>query len=145
MLLTVAPDFDIRTPHLAPRASRRIVWQERYDGIAVVAYQGGRAIAGISGPWSNRYALTWWQPHMNAQLEIFDTLEAAKQAVEAQLDAPSVAPRAHVPALQPTRTSWLTRARRWLHRRHADVAALRSRSQRADADLSGLNFSATED
>jgi hypothetical protein len=50
-----------------------------------------------------------------------------------------------VPALQPTRTSWLTRARRWLHRRHADVAALRSRSQRADADLSGLNFSATED
>ena len=69
MLLSVLPDFDQRTPHVAPvRKPSRIVWQQRYEGVAVVAYQGGKAVACISGPWSSKYVLTWWEPMPGGQL-----------------------------------------------------------------------------
>ena len=142
MLLSGLPDFQQRTPHaVAARIATRIVWQERYEGIAVVAYQGGKAVAGISGPWSDRFALTWWQPNPDGQFETFDTLDAAKLAVEARcqpVETTSV-PRA-------PRASLLQRLLAWLQPALVDaddVALLRQRAQRQHDDLSGLNFSAT--
>lgn len=42
-----------------------------------------RAIAGISGPWSGKFALTWWEGAPTERtLDLFDTLGAAKRAVE---------------------------------------------------------------
>src|SRR5476651_421671 len=65
------------------RSRNRIVWQSRYEGCVAVAYVNGRAIAGISGPWSDKYALTCWErPTPVGRLELFDSLDAAKQAVE---------------------------------------------------------------
>src|SRR4051794_8182504 len=38
-----------------------IDWRQRYEGVLMVAYLDGKAVAGISGPWPvNQYALTWW-------------------------------------------------------------------------------------
>ena len=61
-----------------------IDWRQRYDGVLMVAYLDGKAVAGVSGPWPvNQYALTWWDRPMPArQLELFDSLAAAKQRVE---------------------------------------------------------------
>jgi hypothetical protein len=61
-----------------------IEWRQRYDGVLMVAYLDGKAVAGVSGPWPvNQYALTWWDRPMPArQLELFDSLETAKQRVE---------------------------------------------------------------
>ncbi len=61
-----------------------IDWRQRYDGVLMVAYLDGKAVAGISGPWPvNQYALTWWDRPMPArQLELFDSLAAAQQRVE---------------------------------------------------------------
>ena len=84
MLLTPLTDSD-STPNRArsKRAPGRIVWQERYDGVAMVAHHGGKAVACISGPWSDRYVLTWWECSDTApQLELFDSLDAARLAVE---------------------------------------------------------------
>ncbi len=61
-----------------------IDWRQRYEGVLVVAYLDGKAVAGISGPWPvNQYALTWWDRPMPArQLELFDSLAAAQKRVE---------------------------------------------------------------
>jgi len=61
-----------------------IDWRQRYEGVLVVAYLDGKAVAGISGPWPvNQYALTWWDRPMPArQLELFDSLAAAQRRVE---------------------------------------------------------------
>ena len=67
------------------RPSEQLIeWRQRYDGVLMVAYLDGKAVAGVSGPWPvNQYALTWWDRPMPArQLELFDSLEAAKQRVE---------------------------------------------------------------
>jgi len=147
MLLTVLPDFDDLAPHAARKPSP-VVWQERYEGIAVVAYQGGKAIAGISGPWSNRFALTWWQVNPDGQFEIFDTLAEAMQAVElrAQVTCSMPAPTQRPPALRPQRASLWARVRAWFGADEAAGAAalarLRQRYLNAEADLSGLNFTA---
>jgi hypothetical protein len=147
MLLTVLPDFDDRTPHAARRSSR-VIWQERYEGIAVVAYQRGKAIAGISGPWSNRYALTWWQFNPDGQFEIFDTLQDAMHAVELRAHGTSTrpAPSQRPAALLPQRPSFWGRIRSWFASSEsagaATVARMRQRYLNAEADLSGLNFNA---
>jgi len=147
MFVSVLPDFQQRTPHTAARAFSRVIWQERYEGIAVVAYRGGKAIAGISGPWSNRYVLTWWQPNPVGQLEIFDTLEAARAAVEARCQSMAPTRSVQIPALRMPRPSWI--ARLFARPRHKTGASsldlLRQRSQREPADLSGLSFSAIAD
>ena len=61
-----------------------IDWRQRYDGVLMVAYLDGKAVAGVSGPWPvNQYALTWWDRPMPArQLELFDSLASAQQRVE---------------------------------------------------------------
>jgi hypothetical protein len=133
-------------PDAAPlaRSSRghgRIVWQQRYEGIANVAYRGGKAIAGISGPWSDRYVLIWWdRPLAPNPLELYTTLEAAMCAVEQFAGAamPEACPR---PAPQ-RRRNWLRAL--WPQRRVADGKLDRLRRQfDADTDLSGLNFCAS--
>lgn len=143
MLLSI-PEFSTSSPAPATRSSR-LVWQERYEGVAVVAYEGGKAIAGISGPWSNRFVLTWWQPNPNGQLEIFDTLDAAKQAVEAASGTTECKP-IEIPAVRMPRPSLWTRlfgapSRDSEH----NVDLLRQRAQREYTDFSGLHFSAIAD
>src|SRR5580698_9337278 len=82
MLLANFAPTEQAAPPSRTRTRGRIVWQDRYEGVATVAYQGGKAIAGISGPWSDRYVLTWWdQPHSPNQIELFETLAEAKEAV----------------------------------------------------------------
>jgi len=146
MLLSLLPDFDQRCAHPVPaRKTSSIIWQERYEGIAVVAYLGGKAIAGISGPWSGHYALTWWIPNPDAQLEIFPTLDAAKQAVEQR--CPSVAPEPiNVPAVRMPRPSWLARLFTRARKERSDCVAVTTLRRRAlrqhDADLAAPSFSA---
>ena len=61
-----------------------IDWRQRYEGVLMVAYLDGKAVAGISGPWPvNQFALTWWdRPVPARQLELFDSLAAAQRRVE---------------------------------------------------------------
>lgn len=68
----------------APRADAgNIHWRTRYDGLVTIAELGGKAVAGISGPWSGQYALTWWdRPLPTRSLELFDSLDAAKCEVD---------------------------------------------------------------
>jgi hypothetical protein len=65
-------------------ADELIEWRQRYEGVLMVAYLDGKAVAGISGPWPvNQYALTWWdRPVPARQLELFDSLAAAQRRVE---------------------------------------------------------------
>lgn len=142
MFVSVLPDFRQRTPHAATRPANRVIWQERYEGIAIVAYRGGKAIAGISGPWSNRYVLTWWQPNPEGQLQIFDTLDAARQAVEARCQT---SPSIQIPAVRMPRPSWLARLFAGPSRRKNtnSLDLLRQQSQREMPDLTGLSFNAT--
>jgi hypothetical protein len=155
MLLTNLTDTDPSTAR--PRNKRqigRIVWQQRYEGVATVAYHGGKAVACISGPWSDRYVLTWWECDDAApQLELFDSMDAAKLAVEQcvrqerQIGDPlSFSSRA--------RMHWLSRFFRSLgcffsRRRKRDnvwqtrdVQELRRHHFGEDTDLSGLHFRA---
>ena len=65
------------------RSGSDIEWRTRYDGVVAVAHVGSKAVAGISGPWSDQFALTWWErPAGERQLALFDSLEAAKREVE---------------------------------------------------------------
>jgi hypothetical protein len=146
-------DFD--TPR-EPRRRRRggIVWQPHYEGFTTVAYRDGRAIAGISGPWSQQYVLIWWgheQPI--SQVEVFDSLEDAKLAV-AQHGANEASSRLNQilnalrrePVTLPA-PSWLARFMRWLSHTPARAPALSPRravhrSNAEETDLRGLNFRA---
>ncbi|MHB8448222.1 MAG: hypothetical protein ACYC9P_09905 [Rudaea sp.] len=123
------------------RGVGRIVWQQHYEGISHVAYRGGKAIAGVSGPWSDRYALIWWdRPLMSHPLELFATLEEATRAVEefAGAAVPEACPR---PAPKPLRRWWNSL---WPRRRPCGgQLALLRRQLDADMDLSGLNFCAS--
>lgn len=156
MLLAALPDFDQRTPHAAPaRKPSRMVWQQRYDGIAMVAYQGGRAMACVSGPWSSKFVLTWWEPMPGGQLEIFDTQDDAMQAVERRVAVYACGRPAEVFVVTGKSTpagreaSWLSMLRRaFLPRRRAAVPSarvhqMRQRYLNEETDLSGLSFSAS--
>lgn len=103
-----------------------IQWRSRYDGLVVIAQLHDKAVAGISGPWSGQYALTWWdRPLPTRQLELFDSLEDAKREVENwalrmrngnySTTAPSVLPRvvaapAQAPLPAPAQASTCTQA-----------------------------------
>jgi len=158
MLVLPLPSSDQETP---PRPQRRrrggVVWQPHYEGFTTVAYQKGKAIAGISGPWSGQYVLIWWE---NAQpireVELFDSLDEAKQAVAQRL-APDAGnhPRGLFGAFRrsPSKDSapsWLDTLRQW-------ALALSGRTGRAgktrlvdhrrrhaseETDLRGLNIRA---
>ncbi|MDR3387970.1 MAG: hypothetical protein P4L92_13055 [Rudaea sp.] len=138
------------------RQPSKIVWQSRYEGCAAVAYVHGKAIAGISGPWSDKYALTWWAHPAARQLELFDSLEAARHEVEqrarhtssSRLTTLLRALRHNSAAV--TRNSWLSHVHAVLTRRnrerpqHDAVVQLRQYRQRQDTDLSGMHFHAFE-
>src|SRR5215475_1557127 len=89
MLVLPLPTNEDHRPRDPQRARGGIVWQPHYEGFATIAYRGGRAIAGISGPWSNQYVLIWWHPSQPIRsVEVFDSLEEAKQAVALGASAP---------------------------------------------------------
>ncbi len=88
MLATVDPFEPLggdQTPPVPGIAGtqRSLQWRSRYDGLVAIAYIDGKAVAGISGPWSGKYALTWWERPMPArELELHDSLGAAQREVE---------------------------------------------------------------
>ncbi|MEO7325679.1 MAG: hypothetical protein ABIW82_12695 [Dokdonella sp.] len=64
-------------------ANHSIEWRSRYDGLVSTAHVEGKAVAGISGPWSGKFALTWWERPLPArQLELYDSMDEAKREVE---------------------------------------------------------------
>jgi len=135
------------------RRYRRIVWRQRYDGLVTVAYRSGHAIAGISGPWSDRYVLTWWSQQYSAgSLELFDSLQAAQDAVTQRVrDTQSENRNDLQGVLQSIRTSlrpsWLSRLGAIFFRTKTERLAestlqMRDQYLRQDTDLSGINFDA---
>jgi hypothetical protein len=122
MLVLPLPSSDQETP-TQPKRHRRggIVWQPHYEGFTTIAYQSGKAIAGISGPWSGQYVLIWWthaQPIR--EVELFDSLDEAKQAVaqrlapESRKKSAGTARRAPPAVHKGTAFSWLTGLQRWV-------------------------------
>lgn len=70
-------------PASAGGAYHSIEWRTRYDGLVSIAQVEGKAVAGISGPWSGKFALTWWDRPLPArQLELYDSMDEAKREVE---------------------------------------------------------------
>lgn len=147
--------------HGAPRRPQRharggIVWQPHYEGFTTIAYRNGKAIAGISGPWSGQYVLIWWEHAQPIrEVELFDSLEEAKQAVAQRL-APDAGH--HLQGLlgslrrapDSARPSWFRRLRRWMltysSRSDRDgrtrLVDHRRRRDNEETDLSGLNLRA---
>jgi hypothetical protein len=157
MLVSTLPSSEPGTPHQPQRRRRGgIVWQPHYEGFTTVAYQSGKAIAGISGPWSNQYVLIWWEHAQPIrQVELFDSLEEAKLAVAQRL-APDVGNHLQGlldallrPSARP-RTSWFGRLRHWLLTyspglaRDAQTRLVDHRRRHAgeETDLRGLNLRA---
>jgi len=154
MLLLSVP----MTDHGIPRTPRRrgrgsIVWQPHYEGFTTTAYQSGKAIAGISGPWSNQYVLIWWEHAQPIrQVELFDSLDEAKQAVAERLAAEQgtrvneLLATFRTGASADTRQGWLARVREWLlpAQRTESVSVVDHRRRRPveETDLRGLNLRA---
>ncbi|HEV7490716.1 MAG TPA: hypothetical protein VGO25_07915 [Rhodanobacteraceae bacterium] len=140
-----------------------IDWRQRYEGVLMVAYLDGKAVAGISGPWPvNQYALTWWDRPMPArQLELFDSLAAAQRRVEewalrmrtiGVIDRPPandpILPEATVSIAPMQRPSWFGKLREAITPAPRRVAresleALRHQPLRED-DLRDVHFAAVE-
>ncbi|GAA0716571.1 hypothetical protein [Dokdonella soli] len=143
-----------------------VEWRSRYDGLVAIAYVDGKAVAGISGPWSDKFALTWWErPLPQRQLELFDSLQDAKHEVEAwavrvrngyssaPTDVHAAAPNL-LPMLVPVAKSGLLDQIRALlpefARRRTGASSretierMRERHAHQDIDLSGLHFAADE-
>ncbi len=145
-------------PHTPAANSGKLRWQSRYNGLSFIALLDGKAVAGVSGPWSGKFALTWWdRPQAQRQLELFDSMQEAQHAVEAwarRLGAgcpPMFKPRASAAqagsAGQPRRPGLLEHLRRLLTPPPAPKAAApdtdmrrRQRQAHADLDLDGLSF-----
>lgn len=141
-MLVSTPFVSDHAPLARTTRGGRIVWQQHYEGVSHVAYRGGKAIAGVSGPWSDRYVLTWWdRPHAPNPLELFVTLKDAMRAVERHAGAaiPEIRPQ----AAPKRRGGWL---RAWWSRGRAANAKLDRLRRQLDTatDLSGLNFVARE-
>jgi hypothetical protein len=84
-MLAIMDSFNELYTDPAPPASMEgtLEWRGRYDGLVSVAYVAGKAVAGISGPWSGKFALTWWERPLPArQLELFDSMRDAQREVE---------------------------------------------------------------
>jgi len=158
MLLMTVPTSDPSTPRPASRRRRGVVvWQPHYEGFASVAYQSGRAVAGISGPWSGQYMLVWWeQARPIRQVELFESLEEAKQAVADALGQKAGGRlsellgslRRESTATTP-RAGWLASLRQWWSRRAGRersgglrVVDHRRRHDNEETDLRGLNIRA---
>jgi hypothetical protein len=149
MLLLTASTQPERDLPRDPRRQRRagIVWRPYYRGFSTVAYRDGRAIAGISGPWSNRYVLIRWQaPQSGECIETFETLDEAKAAVagEAASGLREILAQLARPIELP-QPGWFARLARWRARwlRRRDPAALaRRRRALEETDLRGLHLHA---
>jgi hypothetical protein len=157
MLVLSLPSSDSGIPRHPQRRRRGgIVWQPHYEGFTTVAYQSGKAMAGISGPWSGQYVLIWWeQTQPIREVELFDSLEEAKQAV-AQRIAPDAGNQLQCllgvlrgVSAKP-RPSWLSRLRRWMftyspsaeRRGQTRLVDHRRRRDNEQTDLRGLNLRA---
>ncbi len=154
------------TQEALPGVVPTIQWRSRYDGLVAIAQLGDKAIAGISGPWDGKFALTWWdRPLPSRQLELFDSLAEAKLQVEAwnqrmrdgqttrlREQAASSAPAANGAGRVQSRTAvaprgLLERLRTYLPARASHANALEQlRRERAcfDGGLEGLHFAANE-
>jgi len=156
MLVPILPTSDPSTPRRAPRRRRgSVVWQPHYEGFASVAYQNGRAIAGISGPWSGQYVLIWWE-HARPirQVELFESLDEAKQAVTALLGQKTGGRLSDLfgslrreTSVRPPGSGWWARLRQWLVRDRERGEQLRvldhcRRHGGEETDLRGLNIRA---
>jgi hypothetical protein len=157
MLVLTLPPSDHGTPRPAARRRRNgVVWQPHYEGFASVAYQSGRAVAGISGPWSGQYVLIWWeQARPIRQVELFESLEEAKQAVVEVLGVKGggrlsglLGSMRRETTVKPPRSNWWTTLRQWLlpqwRSRSGQLRVLdhRRRHDNEETDLSGLNIRA---
>jgi hypothetical protein len=144
MFLASLPLQDPPQNAIGPRRRGRVVWQPRYEGIALIAYQGGRAVAGVSGPWSDRYVLTWWdQPEVANPIELFETIEAACAAVERRLGTTNRRAVPQYRARAPARTVAWWRAWWPWRRRDGEIDQLRRQCLGRGTDLAGLHFSAS--
>jgi hypothetical protein len=157
MLLMTVPTSDPSTPRPAPRRRRGVVvWQPHYEGFASVAYQSGRAVAGISGPWSGQYMLVWWE-HARPirQVELFESLEEARQAVADALGQKGgnrlkeMFGSLRRETAATSRHGWLTSLGEWLSRlagrpRSGGLRVVdhRRRHDNEETDLRGLNIRA---
>jgi hypothetical protein len=150
-------------------STRSLQWRSRYDGLVSVAYIDGKAVAGISGPWSGKYALTWWERPMPArELELHESLGSAQREVEEwalrmhsgnyALPLPQAVAQTHTLPLSVQRQRAANAAARkaGLFERMCSllpllqpsssekIERLRLASANAEPDLSGLHFAATE-
>jgi hypothetical protein len=156
---------DLRESELGSPSDELIDWRQRYEGVLVVAYLDGKAVAGISGPWPvNQFALTWWDRPMPArQLELFDSLAAAQRRVEewasrmrtiGVIDRPPandpILPEATVSIAPIRQSSWLGKLRQAItpmpqprRSTRPSLEALRHQPLRED-DLRDVHFAAVE-
>lgn len=142
-------------PELPASTPQVVTWRDQYAGVFAVATIGERRVAGISGPWSGKFALTWWdRPLPQRQLELFDSLEAAREAVEAwasriQHGAPTAAAstRARAPAVAPTGLLGRVVALFGHQRgeRAGDSIERLRRSAERDATLAEIHFTACDE
>jgi hypothetical protein len=149
-MLLVQSTIDDLSPEPRPRRRGGIFWQPRYEGFTRIAYRDGRAIAGISGPWSDQYVLIWWQPAQPVQrVEVFDSLEAATRAVatSGRTRYQGIGEMLQALCSEPIalpRPAWLARLRRWqprLFSRRAKPPRAQHRPREA-TDLRGMNLRA---
>ena len=134
-----------------------LVWHTRYDGLVHIARVGGRQVAGVSGPWSGRFALTWWhQPPPQRQLQLFESRHAARCEVEVWArqrygDAAVPSPLALKPAPE---SGLLQHLKRWVpglgrhqsaHDKRANIEQLKRLRGEYDLELDGLHFGARDE
>ena len=155
MLVLPLPSSDQETP-TQPKRHRRggIVWQPHYEGFTTIAYQSGKAIAEISGPWSGQYVLIWWthaQPIR--EVELFDSLDEAKQTIAQRLAPESgknlqgLLGALRRPSTRERAFSWLTGLQRWVlavsgRAGKTRLVDHRRRHVGEETDLRGLNIRA---
>jgi hypothetical protein len=105
-MLAIMDNFSEYYSDAAPPAPLEgsLEWRGRYEGLVSVAYIDGKAVAGISGPWSGKFALTWWERPLPArQLELFDSMRDAQREVEQWAQRMRVGGySAHAPESSPT-------------------------------------------
>lgn len=158
MLAPTLPPPGSEFPHNPQhRRGGPVVWRAHTEGFATIAYRDGRAIAGISGPWSSQYVLIWWQPEQPIrEVEVLDSLHDAKRAVAARSSRPA---SSHVDVLleklrreyarsKPTWIEWLGAALRRggkpARQPGSPLPIHRTRSywRNEETDLRGLHFRA---
>jgi hypothetical protein len=101
-MLAIMDSFnELYTDPVSPASMEgSLEWRGRYEGLVSVAYVAGKAVAGISGPWSGKFALTWWERPLPArQLELFDSMRDAQREVEQWAQRMQVGGYSHAPKL----------------------------------------------